>query len=114
MATRSCHSIPSSTGRRISIAAVAVIFLGLWLIASGFTESAPAPTAPAQVIAVPPQTASLVILGTALLAGGVVFFILPACEAQLRYQVRSQAELGNEGEQIRRRRICLLFPPGRG
>ena len=57
----------------LSIAAVAVIFLGLWLIASGFTESAPAP---AQVIAAPPQTASPVILGTALLAGGVVFFIL--------------------------------------
>ncbi len=60
----------------LSIAAVAVICLGLWLIASGFMESAPAPTAPAQVIAAPPQTASPVILGTALLAGGVVCFIL--------------------------------------
>ena len=60
----------------LSIAAVGVIFLGLWLIASGFTESAPAPTAPAQVIAAPRETASPVILGTALLAGGVVCFIL--------------------------------------
>ena len=60
----------------LSIAAVAVIFLGLWLIASSFTESAPAPAAPAQVIAAPPQTASPVMLGTALLAGGVVLFIL--------------------------------------
>ena len=33
----------------LSLTAVAVIFLGLWLIASGFTESAPA-----QVIAAPP------------------------------------------------------------
>ena len=60
----------------LSIAAVAVIFLGLWLIASGFMESAPAPTAPAQVIVAPRQTASPVILGTALLAGGVVFLVL--------------------------------------
>ena len=60
----------------LSIAAVAVIFLGLWLIASGFTESAPASAAPAQVIAAPPQTASPVMLGTALLAGGVVLFTL--------------------------------------
>ena len=60
----------------LSIAAVAVIFLGLWLIASGFTESAPAPASPAQVIAAPPQTTHPVMLGTALLAGGVVFFIL--------------------------------------
>ena len=60
----------------LSIVAVAVIALGLWLIASSFTESAPGPTAAPQVIATPPQTASPVILGTALLAGGVVCFIL--------------------------------------
>ena len=60
----------------LSIVAVAVIALGLWLIASSFTESAPAPTTPAQVIAAPSQTASPVILGTALLAGGVVCFVL--------------------------------------
>ena len=60
----------------LSIAALTVIALGLWLIASSFTESAPSPTAPAQVIAAPPQTASPVILGTALLAGGVVCFVL--------------------------------------
>ena len=60
----------------LSIAAVGVIFLGLWLIASGFTESAPAPTAAGPVIAAPHQIASPIILGTALLAGGVVLFIL--------------------------------------
>ena len=55
----------------LSIAALTVIALGLWLIASSFTAPAPA-----QVIAAPPQTASPVILGTALLAGGVVCFVL--------------------------------------
>ncbi len=58
----------------LSIVAAGVIFLGLWLIASGFPESAPA--APAEVIAAPPQTASPVMLGTALLAGGVIFVVL--------------------------------------
>ena len=60
----------------LSIAAVGVIVLGLWLIASSFTESAPASVAPAQVITGPPQNASPVVLGTALLAGGVVFLVL--------------------------------------
>lgn len=60
----------------LSIVAVAVIALGLWLIASSFTDPAPAPPASAQVLAAPRQTASPVILGTALLAGGVVLFIL--------------------------------------
>ena len=69
----------------LSIVALAVIALGLWLIASSFTDSAPAPAAPAAsaapaapapVLAAPRQNASPVILGTALLAGGVVFFIL--------------------------------------
>ena len=60
----------------LSIVALTVIALGLWLIASSFTESAPAPAASAQVIAAPPRTPSPVILGTALLAGGVVCFIL--------------------------------------
>ena len=60
----------------LSIAALVVIALGLWLIASSFTDSAPAPAAPAQVLAAPRQNASPVILGTALLAGGVVLFIV--------------------------------------
>ena len=60
----------------LSIAALAVIALGLWLIASSFTDSAPASTAPAPVLAAPRQNASPVILGTAMLAGGVVLFIL--------------------------------------
>ena len=60
----------------LSIVAVGVIFLGLWLIASGFTDPTPTPAAPAQVITAPPQTASPFVLGTALLAGGVIFFVL--------------------------------------
>ena len=60
----------------LSIAALTVIALGLWLIASSFTESAPSPTVAAQVLAARGQKASPVILGTALLAGGVVFFIV--------------------------------------
>lgn len=59
-----------------STVALAGIALGLWLIASSFTDSAPAPAASAQVLATPRQTASPVILGTALLAGGVVLFIV--------------------------------------
>ena len=60
----------------LSIAALTVIALGLWLIASSFTESEPSPSVVAQSVAAPGQKASPVILGTALLAGGVVFFIL--------------------------------------
>lgn len=60
----------------LSIFAVGFIILGLWLIASGFTESAPASGQPARVIAAPRQAASPVGLGTALLAGGVVFLVL--------------------------------------
>lgn len=60
----------------LSIAAVGFTVLGLWLIASSFTESVPASAAPGQVIAARPQTASPVMLGTALLAGGVISFVL--------------------------------------
>ena len=37
----------------LSIVAVGIIFLGLWLIASGFTDSTPAPTAPAPISSPP-------------------------------------------------------------
>ncbi len=60
----------------LCIIAAGVILLGLWLIASGFMPTALAPGAPAQVIATPRQTASPAVLGTALLGGGVVLFIL--------------------------------------
>jgi len=60
----------------LSIVALGFITLGLWLIASGFMDATPATAVPAQVIAAPPQNASPVVLGTALLAGGVVFLIL--------------------------------------
>ena len=62
----------------LCIVALGLITLGLWLIASSFTVDAPAsaPAAPAQVISSPPQNASPVVLGSALLAGGVVFLVL--------------------------------------
>jgi len=60
----------------LSIVALGIILLGLWLIASSFTESAPAPVAPGRVVSAPPQTASPIVLGVALLAGGVVFLVM--------------------------------------
>ncbi len=60
----------------LGLIAVGIIALGLWLIASTFTDSAPAPAEPAQIIAAPGQNANPVMLGTALLAGGVVFLVL--------------------------------------
>ncbi len=60
----------------LSIAAGAAIFLGLWLIASGFTESAPETAPSSLVVSAPPQTATPIVLGTALLAGGVIFLVL--------------------------------------
>ncbi len=63
----------------LSIVAVGIIFLGLKLISSAFIATSPPAiqVAPAShVIAAPRQTASPVMLGTALLAGGVVLFIL--------------------------------------
>ena len=59
------------------IAAVGMVFLGLWLISAGFVDPAPpATSAPQQVIAAPPQASSPIVPGIALLAGGVVSFIL--------------------------------------
>ena len=61
----------------LSIVAVGLVFLGLWLIASSSPEPKPELASPSQVIAAPRQTnASPVVLGTALLAGGVIFFVL--------------------------------------
>ena len=61
----------------LSIVAVGLVFLGLWLIASSSPEPKPELASPTQVIGAPRQTnASPVVLGTALLAGGVIFFVL--------------------------------------
>ncbi len=61
----------------LSIVAVGLIILGLWLIASSAPEPKPELVAASQVIAAPGRTnASPVMLGTALLVGGVVFFVL--------------------------------------
>lgn len=61
----------------LSIIAVGLVFLGLWLIASSSPEPKPELAAPSQVIGAPRQTnASPVVLGTALLVGGVIFFVL--------------------------------------
>lgn len=60
----------------LTIVAVSVVFLGLWMIATGFVDPAPGATPGAQTLSAPRQTASPVILGTALLAGGVGFLVL--------------------------------------
>lgn len=66
-------------GMRITLAVVAVglVVLGLWLISIGFTAEEPAAaiTGP-QISATPQTTAGPALLGTALLAGGVSFFVL--------------------------------------
>ena len=61
----------------LSVVAVGLVVLGLWLIASSSSEPKPELASPSQVIGAPRQTnASPVVLGTALLAGGVIFFVL--------------------------------------
>ena len=59
------------------IVATVMVALGLWLISSGFLfpESLPSTSGP-RVTAIPRTTAGPVALGTALLAGGGLFFIL--------------------------------------
>jgi hypothetical protein len=64
---------------RFTIATVATVLvaLGLWLISSGFLPSASEPSSSGPRIAATPRvTAGPVALGTALLAGGGLFFIL--------------------------------------
>lgn len=57
--------------------AAGLIALGLWMIASGAQDTSPQPAPPAgTVMTAPPRSASPVILGTALLAGGVVFLVV--------------------------------------
>ncbi|MEQ1861386.1 MAG: hypothetical protein ABMA13_15800 [Chthoniobacteraceae bacterium] len=58
------------------LVAIVVIFLGLWLIASGFIDPVPAASGAAQVVAAPRQNANPGVLGVALLVGGVIFLIL--------------------------------------
>jgi Na+/phosphate symporter len=60
----------------LAIISIGLIFLGLWLISSGFMTSEPTSPAASQVIAAPQQKANPVGLGTALLAGGVVFLVV--------------------------------------
>ena len=60
----------------LSIVALTVIALGLWLIASGFLDPTPGTAASGQALTAPDQSASPVILGVALLAGGVMFLVL--------------------------------------
>ena len=57
--------------------AAALIALGLWLIAAGFTASdAPVPGSSSQFVAKPQTTAGPIALGLALLVGGGVFFVM--------------------------------------
>ncbi len=60
----------------LSIVALTVIALGLWLIASAFLDPTPGTVASGQAVTAPDKSASPVILGVALLAGGVMFLVL--------------------------------------
>ncbi len=61
----------------LAIFATALVALGLWLIASGFTPTAVNPTdLNPQIATAPRTTAGPIAVGTALLAGGGLFFIL--------------------------------------
>ena len=61
----------------LTVVAVGLVVLGLWLIASGFTsEGSAGATSGPQIRATPQTTAGPVVLGTALLAGGALFFVL--------------------------------------
>ena len=64
---------------RLVLALVATVFilLGLWLMATGFMPTATsAVPAGAQLSAPATSTAGPIMLGLALLAGGVLFFVL--------------------------------------
>jgi uncharacterized membrane-anchored protein len=68
-----------SHAMRLTLAVVAslLVILGMWLIASGFIPTdAPSATAGAQLTARPHPTLGPVAMGSALLAGGGLFFIL--------------------------------------
>jgi hypothetical protein len=59
------------------VVAAGLVVLGLWLIANGFTSDASTgPTSGPEIAATPQTTAGPVVLGTALLAGGALFFVL--------------------------------------
>ena len=59
------------------IVATVMVALGLWLISSGFLLPAAQPSSSGpRITAAPRQTAGPVALGTALLAGGGLFFVL--------------------------------------
>jgi hypothetical protein len=60
----------------LTVVAAGLVVLGLWLIASGFTEGPGGTTSGPQIRATPQTTAGPVVLGTALLAGGALFFVL--------------------------------------
>jgi hypothetical protein len=60
----------------LAVAAVALVALGLWLIAAGFLDAdQPASSGP-QIATAPRATAGPIALGTALLAGGGLVFVM--------------------------------------
>ena len=59
------------------VMAAGLVALGLWLIATGFmSDGRAATTSGPQIAASTQSTAGPVVVGTALLAGGVIFFVL--------------------------------------
>jgi hypothetical protein len=61
----------------LGLFSIGIIFLGMWLIATSGANPTPETIPATQVVSAPGQTkASPVILGTALLVGGVLFLLM--------------------------------------
>ncbi|MBA3273375.1 MAG: hypothetical protein H0T11_05820 [Chthoniobacterales bacterium] len=61
----------------LAIVAAALVALGLWLLSSGLMPKNSGRSTPGlQMSAAPQRSAGPVVLGTALLAGGGLFFIM--------------------------------------
>jgi hypothetical protein len=61
----------------VAVVAAALVALGLWMISVGFMPTQlEAPAGTSQISAPPASTAGPLVLGTALLSGGGLLFIL--------------------------------------
>jgi hypothetical protein len=61
----------------LTVMAVGLVVLGLWLIAAGFrSDGSMGITTGPKIAATPQATVGPAALGTALLAGGTLFFVL--------------------------------------
>lgn len=61
----------------LGLVSIGIIFLGMWLIATSGANPTPETIPSTQVVTAPAQTkANPVMLGTALLIGGVLFLLM--------------------------------------